>query len=325
MNTIEERVGVLLRLLGEDVATSVLDHVDTKHAKALREQISANNRMNSSDVNDVLEEFGRFLRLNDSFPEPEPEETDETEDGDAEAGEGDESPNARPALFVPSKDAAADLERLEAFQIAGALQGEQAQTIAIILKRLEPYKAAQTLGMLPVDIRPEVILLMNRESESSAVLIDQILRTIVARGLVIDSNPADAVDQDQRMADLLRSLDRKERGRILERLQESEPEFAERIQKLLFTFEDMGRMDGRSMQKLLATIETASLSKCLAAATPELVARVLDNMAKRARAALEEELEFMGKIPEEEMTLARDTISGAIMALDIAGDLDFEE
>lgn len=108
-------------------------------------------------------------------------------------------------------------------------------------------------------------------------------------------------------------------------LEEAEPELAEAIQQNMFTFEDLLRIDDRSVKALLADIETESLSVALKSASPEFVEKVVQNLSRRAGEALQEEVEFMPPPNDEDAEAARMRIVQLMCKLDQEGALQMAE
>lgn len=317
LGTMEDRVAVLLKLLGDEVAAPVLARLPKNQADQIRTRLSNTDAKIPREVVDsILEDFERFLRIampdDGTKPKPDPEPED------------DGIPKPQPALFDPTDDPVADLNKLAPFQIAGALQDEQPRTVGVVLNQLKPVQAAQVLEMLDDELQNAAFLHMNAGAGGSPFLVRQIIRTTVSKGLAVTTTAPAATDADERIAETLRSVDRDVRSRMFNALQESDPSAAMRIQMLLYQFEDLGRIDDRSMQKILADVETRTLAEALKGADEAIVNKVMGNLAKRARATLAEEMELGGSISGDAVDMARLGITQALATLDQAGEVQFE-
>ncbi len=127
------------------------------------------------------------------------------------------------------------------------------------------------------------------------------------------------------MAGMLRCLEKTERTEVLTALDENEPETARRIKELLYQFEDLLRIHDRSIQKLLSEVDAKTLSVALKGATQEISEKVLNNLSKRAREALTEEMEFLGMVPIAQVREAQKALVDVIQRLDQAGELMMDE
>jgi len=108
---------------------------------------------------------------------------------------------------------------------------------------------------------------------------------------------------------------------LLEGLQQKNPEMANRIQSLMFTFEDLLLLDGKGMQRLLREVDTKELALALKAVSDELKRHIKSNMSERAAAALEEEIELLGPVRVRDVEGAHARIIEAVRALEESGDV----
>ena len=327
----EENVAILLSILGEDVADTLLSHLAEDRAESLRAQaeLYRADPVPFPKTERVLDEFERYLSLVDSNPASEQEAEsviDSEDEKESVALAANEEPEAgtEEAVFEASGDLVADLNQLAPYQLAGALASESTRTIAMVLNQLGSEKAAETLSRMTEEVRSSVFLQMNSIARSSPTILNRILQSTIDRALELDS-PPDETNSDQKTADLLRSLDRQRRAELLEALQQDDEEAAERIRTLLYVFEDIKKVEGKSVQKLLGEVESSTLATALYQADEEIAEKLLGNMSKRAREALQEEIEFGGSKTKEEVGAARGIINNAMAALDEKGELRMEE
>jgi flagellar motor switch protein FliG len=73
-----------------------------------------------------------------------------------------------------------------------------------------------------------------------------------------------------------------------------DPEVAESVRNLMFTFADIVKLSDREMQTLLREVDQKDLVVALKGAEEELKTKILNNMSERVRAFLSEEMEFLG-------------------------------
>ena len=90
---------------------------------------------------------------------------------------------------------------------------------------------------------------------------------------------------------MLNRSDQELADRILAALEEREPQSAARIRRIMFTFEDLQRIDPSTFGLLISEIPPERLPVALAGASPEIRALFMSQMSERARKMLEEELE----------------------------------
>ena len=111
------------------------------------------------------------------------------------------------------------------------------------------------------------------------------------------------------------------RSRLMDHLESSEPDMAKRLGDLLYVFEDVLLYDNRSVQKLLAQVETAVLISAIQDVESDVSDRIFENLSKRAKLSLQEEIEFARRASESEVVQARKSIALVISKLDREGEM----
>jgi flagellar motor switch protein FliG len=286
--------------------------------------------LNEAELEDVLDEFLRFFR----FAVQADGMTREAEHASTEheaarqrpgtAREAEKKPEPKP--FVPTGDAQLDLQQLEPFQIAGALVGESPRTAALVLNCLPTAQAGLTLQLLPEDVRATAFLILRDPPKTPAVVLERILRTTVQKGCRLDASAvADPADEaNRKMAELLRAMNQTQRRQLMGLLAAQDPKIAEQLKKVLYTFADLLALSSRSVQKVLSEIDTASLAVALRDADPVVSDKIMENLSKRARLTLNEEIGLLGRVKPADQEAARQTICQIMARLDETGDLEME-
>ncbi|MEX2285684.1 MAG: FliG C-terminal domain-containing protein [Planctomycetaceae bacterium] len=329
--SIEDRVAILLKVLGDDLAQPVMEHLSAEKKQRVRQRQLELSELSLSDpqVSEVLTDFDRFFNRSKRSPELTLHLAPGTVP-DRKATERLGDPRANSAAYErsiqPGDDPADDLESLEPPQIAAALQGENPQTIALVLNCLNPEKAANALEQLPEEIRSDVFLRLSRRPAGSRELMKRIVSATVEKGrMLIREDPVAESSSDQKVADVLRAMPRLGRAAMLGALMEKDPEAAGRVKSLLYVFEDLLRIENRSLQRLLTEIESATLAVALKDTGEDLTEKVMSNMSQRARTALSEEIEMTGVVTAERRDEARKSIMDVIVRMDEAGELVMTE
>jgi flagellar motor switch protein FliG len=319
---------VLLALLGEDVTASVLARLSPRRGDDLRKRLRAieENPPVSEVVDAVLDDFERFLRFatNSRTGDRQQGNTNELDRNQA-AGQAADG-RASVAPFQATGDPIADLNRLEEFQIAGAMQDEHPRTIALVLSHLDAERASRSLRYLPPHLRAEVFLQLRDRPHGSEHLVRQIARATVEKGCTISEEEVvvDDAGTDQRLAEILRSMEKAERNEIMAVVEQHDPETASRVKERLYVFEDLANVEDRSLQNLLAMVEARTLATALKDADEQISKKVLKNLPKRAREMLSDEMELMGHVTQEQQETARKQIVAELLRLDQSGELVME-
>ncbi|HET6620543.1 MAG TPA: flagellar motor switch protein FliG [Dongiaceae bacterium] len=212
--------------------------------------------------------------------------------------------------------------------LANFLKNEYPQTVAVVLSKVKPDHGARVLSMLPEAFAMEVIMRMLRmESVQKDILddVERVLRNEFMSNLARTSRR----DAHEMIAEIFNNLDRASESRFLTALEERNRDSAEKVRSLMFTFEDLGKLDPGGVQTLLRNIEKDKLPLALKGASEALRDLFLSNMSERASKMLKEDMAAMGPVrlrDVEEAQLAMVTVAkdlagkGEIMLSDKKGE-----
>ncbi|HEX2593164.1 MAG TPA: flagellar motor switch protein FliG [Rhizomicrobium sp.] len=179
--------------------------------------------------------------------------------------------------------------------LANYLKNEYPQTVAVVLSKIKPEHAARVLGALPEEFAMEVVQRMLRMESVQKDILDKVEKTLRVEFM---SNLARTAKRDshEHMAEIFNNFDRQTEGRFIAALEERSRDSAERIKALMFTFEDLGKLDPGSIQTLLRHVEKDKLGLALKGATDTLRDVFFSNMSERAGKILREDMEAMGPV-----------------------------
>ncbi|MCW8970664.1 MAG: flagellar motor switch protein FliG, partial [Rhodospirillales bacterium] len=146
--------------------------------------------------------------------------------------------------------------------LANYFKNEYPQTVAVVLSKLKPDHAARVLSSLPEQFAMEVIMRMLRMESVQKEILDSVEKTLRAEFM---SNLARTARRDshEMMADIFNNLDRNTENRFMSALEERNRESAERIKQLMFTFDDLIRIDSSGIQMILRQVEKDRLALAL--------------------------------------------------------------
>ena len=199
--------------------------------------------------------------------------------------------------------------------LANYLKNEYPQTVAVVLTKVKAEHAARVLSMLPESFAMEVVMRMLRMESVQKEALDGVERTLKAEFM---SNLARAQRRDahEMMAEIFNNLDRQSESRILAALEERNRDAAERIRSLMFTFDDLVRLDGQGVQVLLRNVPKEQLILALKGASENLRDLFLKNMSERAGKMFKEDLAGLGPVRLREVDEAQAAV--VVMAKDLA-------
>ncbi len=179
--------------------------------------------------------------------------------------------------------------------LANYLKNEYPQTVSVVLSKIKPEHAARVLGALPEEFALEVVQRMLRMESVQKDILDKVEQTLRVEFM---SNLARTAKRDahEQMAEIFNNFDRQTESRFITALEERSRDAAERIKALMFTFEDLGKLDPGSIQTLLRNVEKDKLGLALKGATDSLRDVFFSNMSERAGKILREDMEAMGPV-----------------------------
>lgn len=199
--------------------------------------------------------------------------------------------------------------------LANYLKNEYPQTVAVVLTKVKSDHAARVLSLLPESFAMEVVMRMLRMETVQKEALDGVEKTLKAEFM---SNLARAQRRDahEMMAEIFNNLDRQSETRILAALEERNRDAASRIRGLMFTFDDLSRMDGAGVQVLMRAVPKEQLTLALKGASENLRDLFIKNMSERAAKMLKEDLAGLGPVKLREVDEAQAAI--VLLAKDLA-------
>jgi flagellar motor switch protein FliG len=179
--------------------------------------------------------------------------------------------------------------------LAAYLKNEYPQTVAVVLTKIRSEHAAKVLGALPEDFALECVNRMLRMESVQKDILDKVESTL-RQEFMTNLARTSKRDAHEQMAEIFNNFDRQTEGRFMTALEERNRDAAERIKSLMFTFEDLGKLDGSSIQTLLRGIEKDKLGLALKGASPAMRDLFFSNMSERAGKILKDDMEAQGPV-----------------------------
>jgi flagellar motor switch protein FliG len=214
------------------------------------------------------------------------------------------------------------LRNANAEEVAGLLQDEMPQTIALVLSYLEAKVAADIMTSLPKDLQIEVTLrlaVMDRVSPQVVQVVERSLKNKLSS--VLSEADFRATGGVTFLVKMLNMVDRGVQKTIFEAMEKNNPKLVEEIRANLFTFDDLIKLDDRTIQRVLRDVSKADLAMALKAAPDKLKENIFDNLSERARDNLKEEIEILGPQLAKNVYSSQRKIVDAVRALEEAGEI----
>ena len=179
--------------------------------------------------------------------------------------------------------------------LANYLKNEYPQTVAVVLSKVRGEHGARVLALLPESFAMEVIMRMLRMEAVQKDVLNDVEKTL-RNEFMSNLARTNRRDAHEMMAEIFNNLDRTTETKFITLLEERNKDSAERIKALMFTFEDLNRLDSASVQTLLRVTEKDKLSIALKGASEPLRDIFLGNMSERAAKLLREDMSTMGPV-----------------------------
>ncbi len=205
--------------------------------------------------------------------------------------------------------------------LANVLRGEHPQTIALVLSILSVKKACDLVSYLPEKIHREVVTRMAYLEKVDKKIIEEVENVLKEQLESLGSVEGRQLGGVEVVASILNQMDRKLEGELLGKIEEADPNLAERIRQLMFTFEDLMKVDDKGMQTLLKEITSEDVAIALKGASDGIKEKIFNNMSERASAMLKEDLDAMGPVRVSDVERAQVKIAMIAKKLEAEGKI----
>ena len=314
-----ERAAILLMSLGEAEAAEVLKHMGAKDVQKVGQAMASLTNVSRERANEVMDRFVMEL------------------DNQTALGVGADDYVRRVLVGALGEDKASGLidrillgrnsKGLEALKwmetraVADLVRNEHPQIVAIVLAYLDPDQAAEVLELLPERMRGDVLMRIARlDGIQPAALreLDEIMEKQFSGGNNLKSSSVGGLKV---AAGILNLMDSSMEQTIVARIGEVDADLSQRIQDLMFVFDDLGEVDDRGIQTLLRDLSTETLGMALKGADARIKDKFVRNMSKRAGEMLLEDMEAKGPARVSDVEAAQKEILAAARRLADAGTI----
>jgi len=314
-----ERAAILLMSLGEQGASEVLRHIGPKEVHKVSSAMASLKNITKEQAGSVLTEFV------------------ETVGNETAIGVGSEEYLKSVLVKALGEDKAGNvIDRVMMGENAGGLEQlkwmdpraiveviklEHPQIISVVLSYLDSEQAAEVLLLLPEKVRTDVLLriaTLDRLQPSALKELNEVIEKQFRGNAHVKSS---AVGGIKTAANILNLMEASAEEVIMDQINEFDTELGEKIQDLMFVFDDLASVDDRGMQALLREISSETLVMALKGSDSDVKEKVFDNMSKRAAAMLNDDLDAKGPVRLSEVEAAQKEILVIARRLSESGDI----
>ncbi len=325
------KAAILIMTLGEETSKTLLRGLGEQEVQRLTEELSRMREISPAEQTQVLVEFYGLLEtqqyilrggrdyaarlLTETFGRQRAEELlrDVNRMGDTQVGD------------------LAALQKMDPVQLSKFLEGEHAQTVALVLAHLNPKRGSAVLMQLPEDLRVEAVRRLAEMRQFSPEMAQRVAMILYKRIHALGSNGRQSYAGFKAVADLLNRMESNASRSILENIEQQEPTLAIGIRNLMFTFDDLLTVPPNSIRELVSAADKRTLAMALKSADDNLRAHLFAAMSSRAVEMMQEDMESLGPVrgkdvaqaQQDLLTLARKLEAEGKMILKMETDNDF--
>jgi len=316
--TAKEKVATVLMTMGQDAAGRVMRHLDPEDIRTVTHAMAELKPVPLAQVDSLVDEF-----------------VEQFGGGTNLVGDAGAVQKMLEGILPPDQIAeiVAEMEgrvnqtiwdRISAVSegsLVPYLLNEHPQTMALVLSKLHPATAARVMGQLPEELRDNVA----RRMLGCKAVVEDALR-VVERALhedfMVNLSLNMGGDSHARMADIINKMDREQMENVLDGLSRTHPKSAEILRSLLFTFDDIVKLNPKSLTALFDAVDNADLVVALKGTESQFRTTVLSCLASRTRRMVEQELSGGEPATQREVNEARRRITDMALAMGQRGEID---
>ena len=313
------KAAILLVAVGEELAKEILRALPEADVQRLTEELADLRGITPELSSDVLEEFWEMLETQNFM----------VHGGLDYASRllvetfGQERADDLLLLVRRSQEAAqgnlAKLQRTDPQQLGKLLDAEHPQTIALVLAHLDPKRASMVLDNLTEDHKVVSIQRLAEMRQFSPEMAQKVAHILHRRLENVGDTARKSYSGFKAVADLLNRLNAEESKKILESIEEAQPELALNIRNLMFTFEDLVTVPPATIREIVSGVDKRQLALALRGANEELRAQIFKSMSSRAVEMLKEDMEVLGPVRSREVAQAQQEILNLARRLESEG------
>ncbi len=313
-----QKAAIFMMIMGEDFASSVFE------------------KMNDNEISEVVFEMSKIKHISPEMLKAVSIDFVERFEGDTKMiVEGDSFIKTVVSRTMEDTQAKAILEDLEKKKqdkpfiwsrnvnvatLAGYVEGEHPQTVAMILAHMPAEISSEILMSLPEEKKGDISLRIARLGQISEDVVRDVDRALKMElsGAVGPGGKAGGL---QVLVDIINGVDKATEDAIMEYVEEDDAEMANEIRNLMFVFEDLTNIDDTAMREILKKVEGQQLTYALKTATEEMKEKIFSNLSQRAGEMLKDDLEAMGPVRLTEVEEAQQAVVRAAKELEADGTI----
>lgn len=318
-----EKIAILLIQLGEDITATVFSHMSIEAVTEVSRNIALVKNVDKAIATAVLEEFYALFQSNQYI-----------RSGGIEYAKeilyrtfgSDEAQKILEKLSktMESTKSFAYLGQIKPQQLADFIVTEHPQTIALILAHMDPSSAAETMSHFSDELKSDVTIRMANLGDISPSVIKRVSAVLESKLEALTSYKVE-VGGPRAVAEILNRLGQKAAKTTIGFIEQTDEHLATTIKEMMFTFEDIMKLDNNAIREILKVADKKALMIALKGSGDELLEKFMANMSQRASDAFKEEMQFLGAVRVKDVEEAQRSVVEEVQQLAEQGVLQIGE
>ncbi len=227
------------------------------------------------------------------------------------------------------KDPFLAIQQATPLQIAMALENEPPQAIALVLSALPPNISTSVLDRFNEELSNKIVWRMTKPGEVSAKTLRRVGEMVCKRLVEMTGDEGAPVEEVlpketlRKVAIVLSGLHKEKRDALLEEIESNDEEAGKLIRALMVTWEDIPKIEDRSLQDALRKVDAGVLAKAMFNAEPEIIEKIRNNISERAAQMVDEETSLMAEPKKKEVMEAREDVAKPLREANEKEELTF--
>jgi flagellar motor switch protein FliG len=321
--TMPEKVAILMIQLGEDTTTTLFSHMDVDIVTDISRYIATVKNVDKQVAAAVLEEFYAIMQSNQFIRSGGMEYAKEI----LYRTFGPEVAQKildKLAKSMENTQSFGYLSQIKPQQLADFIINEHPQTIALILAHMDPTSAAETISFFPDELRSEVTIRMANLGDISPSVIKRVSAVLESKLESLTSYKVE-VGGPRAVAEILNRLGQKASKATIGYIEQTDEKLATVIKEMMFTFEDIMKLDNNAIREILKVVDKKDLMVALKGSIDDLRNKFMENMSQRASEAFLEEMQFLGAVRVKDVEEAQRRVVDEVQKLAEQGVLQVGE
>ena len=315
-----DKAAILLLSLGEKDAAEVLKHLGPKEVQRLGLAMTGQSNIAQDDVEIVLDTFFDNFSTETNLGVG---SDDYIRNVLVQALGADKAGSVIDRIMMNSNTRGLDtLKWMDSRAVADIIRYEHPQIMAIVLSYIDSDQAAEVLSLLPDKVRSDVMMRIGTLETIQPSALQELNAILEKQFAGSQGSQSSAIGGIKTAAEIMNFLDSNVETDIMDSLKESDEDLSQKIQDLMFVFDNLKDVDDRGIQALLREVSPDNLIVALKGADEDLREKFFKNMSKRAAELLRDDLEAKGPVRISDVEASQKEILGIARRMADAGEIN---